>query len=201
MNHREHQRGPKSGRRALQCLALLLSAFATENLPAAGRPRTGTGVPIGPAGAGPTAYLPVLGAPTLRFAEVAPPPDLVARPPAGAPPRPALTVTEASVAQANAAAAQSTTIRTGTPPPPAPATPEASPSPGPAHEPEKPAPSAILPDEIRPQVRPEDFLPFFQVPGSATQPGDVTLVVPVPRSVPTPPALPPSSATYTQTQK
>ena len=106
------------------------------------------------------------------------------------------------VAQANAAAAHSAAIRTTDSVPPAvKATSESSPAVNPAPEPEKSAPSAILPDEVRPQVRPEDFLPFFQVPGSATQPGDVTLVMPVPRSVPTPPALPPSSATYTQTQK
>ncbi len=202
MNHREHQRGPKSVHRALQCLALLLPFLATEHLSAAVRPRSGTGMPQGPAGAGPAVYLPALGAPALRFAEASPPPDLSSRPPAGGPPQPTLTVTETSVAQANAAAAHSAAIRTTDSVPPAvKATSESSPAANPAPEPEKSAPSAILPDEVRPQVRPEDFLPFFQVPGSATQPGDVTLVMPVPRSVPTPPALPPSSATYTQTQK
>ena len=51
------------------------------------------------------------------------------------------------------------------------------PKPAPAvAQPSKPAPAAILPDDTRPVIRAEDFLPYFQVPG----------------------ALPPSSATYTQ---
>ena len=196
MNHREPTHGPKGVRRALHCLAFLLPALATESLPAAVRPRAALGLPSGHHGTEPAAYLPALGAPPLRFAEVAPPPDLVSRPAAAAPPQPALSMTESSVALANAAAAQSAAIRTSdtvsSPEPKAEATASAA---------AKPAPSSILPDENRPQVRPEDFLPFFQIPGSATQPGDVTLVVPVPRNVPAPVALPTSSATYTQTQK
>ncbi|MEO5960295.1 MAG: hypothetical protein ABIR80_14370, partial [Opitutaceae bacterium] len=60
---------------------------------------------------------------------------------------------------------------------------------------------SILPDDARPTIRPEDFLPYFQIPGSAKNSDDVNLLVPVPRSVPTPPTLPPSSATYTITPK
>ena len=74
-----------------------------------------------------------------------------------------------------------------------------------AHEPpagpHRPAPAPILPDDIRPRIRPDDFLPFFQVPGSASRPGDVILTVPAPASAGQPAPLPPSSATYTQTPK
>jgi hypothetical protein len=45
----------------------------------------------------------------------------------------------------------------------------------------------ILPDEMRPWVRPEQFLPFFQLPGS-NGPG-----APAPEKIPT---LPPSTAIY-----
>ncbi|HEY1763983.1 MAG TPA: hypothetical protein VGF85_03605 [Opitutaceae bacterium] len=42
---------------------------------------------------------------------------------------------------------------------------------------------SIIPDEMRPRVRSEEFLPFFQLPTSAPQP---------------PNSIPPSSATYQQ---
>lgn len=201
MNHRETTHRPKAVRRALQCLALLLPAVAPETLRAAVRVRVELGVPAERSSTESSGYLPTLGAPPLRFAAL-PPPDLVSRPAAAAPPRPAMTMTESSVAMANAAAAQSAALNgatQATTPAPEAGGEQAAPSPSA----EKPAPSAILPDELRPQVRPEDFLPFFQIPGSATQPGDVTLVVPVPRkaSAPASETLPQSSATYTQTQK
>jgi hypothetical protein len=59
----------------------------------------------------------------------------------------------------------------------------------------------MIPDDARPTIRAEDFLPYFQIPGSAQQPSDVTLLVPAARSAPAPAAIPPSSATYTQTPK
>ena len=183
-------------RRALHCLALLLPVLAPETMLAAPRQRVALGLPVESPGTEPSAYLPALGAPPLRFAEVAPPPDLVSRPAAAAPPQPALTRTEASVALANAAAAQSAAISGARQARPAEGKAEVS-----SPAPDKPEPLSILPDEARPQVRPEDFLPFFQLPGSATHPNDVTLVVPVPRAAPSPATLPPSSATYTQTQK
>ncbi len=46
---------------------------------------------------------------------------------------------------------------------------------------------AIIPDDMRPRVRPEEFLPFFQLPGSGAS------NAPVPNQ---PAKLPPSSATY-----
>ena len=165
--------------------------------------------PIRTAGEGkrnaePFTYLPVVGAPPLRFQEAMPPPDLVTRPPAAAPPTPALTRTESSVALANAAAARSTSI-TETEPTPV-AAPVVAEKPANKETPPPPQKSAppILRDDARPQVRPEDFLPYFQIPGAAHHPSDVTVIVPAP-SVPAAPAapgtLPPSSATYTQSPR
>jgi hypothetical protein len=189
MNHREPPHLPAGVRKALRGLSLLLlPALALEEGHAVTRlgsiPRSSAPM---------TPYLPVLGAPALRFQEPAPPPDLVTRPAAGAPPTPALTPTESSVAQANVAAAHSAAVTTSEPTEPVTA---------PTSEPKVKAPapknpSPILPDDVRPIVRPEDFLPYFQLPGSPNQSGDV-LLVPVPRS---PGILPPSSATYTQTPK
>lgn len=52
----------------------------------------------------------------------------------------------------------------------------------------------ILPDDTRPKVRAEDFLPFFQPPGANPNPNDVTVAPP-----PAEPGTPtPSSATYRQ---
>jgi len=114
-----------------------------------------------------------------------------------------MSISESSVALANVAAAQSAALNGVPPAHPAEAKPAESSASATPDKPavEKAAPLAILPDELHPQVRPEDFLPFFQIPGAATGPGDVTLVVPVPRNPPAPPTQPTSSATYTQTQK
>jgi hypothetical protein len=55
-------------------------------------------------------------------------------------------------------------------------------------------PPAILPDDLRKEVRPEDLLPFFQFPrGGAT----IGVGVPVPSQAPAP-VMPQSSATYRQ---
>ncbi len=62
---------------------------------------------------------------------------------------------------------------------------------------EKSTPLSILPDETRPQVRPEDFLPYFQAPGSGQHP-NVDVVMPVPWGTPVNPPPIPSSATYIQ---
>ncbi len=48
---------------------------------------------------------------------------------------------------------------------------------------------SIIPDDIRPRVRMEEFLPFFQLPGPAAP------TAPAPES---PDTVPPSSATYRQ---
>jgi hypothetical protein len=56
----------------------------------------------------------------------------------------------------------------------------------------------ILPDDARPTVRPEDFLPFFQYPGSGSKSGAVIITNPVSLTPAVPGTLPPSSATYIQ---
>lgn len=132
-------------------------------------------------------YLLVVGPPALRFQEaLEPQPDLSTRPPAGAPPHP--------IGKA-ATVATREEPRRGEPPAlsPASAAPPQDPAPAPAPD-GSPSPAAILPDEIRPKVRPEDFLPYFQFPQSGANPEDVS-------SVPTPPVpgkQPPSTATYRQ---
>ena len=138
-------------------------------------------------------YLAVLGPPPLRFAAAPPPPDLTVRPPAGAPPIPASANADSTLAPAasaetksSPAVAANTAASTETP-----ASADHN-APSPAK-----APPAILPDDARPAVRPEDFLPYFQIPG---QPGGVNLLVPVPRGAPGPAQLPPSTATYTQSK-
>lgn len=197
MNHREPPHLTAGTRRALHCLSLFLlpalvpdgaHALPRSHTPAAGSDRR----------TDPQPYLPAMGAPLLRFQPAAPPPDLVTRPAAAAPPMPALTPTESSVAQANAAAARSTTITEATTLSPSrtPVAETTSPKPVP---PTTKAPTPILPDSTRPSVRPEDFLPYFQIPGSAQTPSDLTLLVPAPKTPPAPAPLPPSSATYRQT--
>lgn len=206
MNHCEPLRLSGRVRGALHRLSfVVLPALAASGL--AAPPLHPVRPPDRPR-ADPRPYLMVAGAPPLRFEEPTPPPDLMMRPPAAAPPMPALTPTESSVALANAAAAQSTPVAPETPPapppPPVASTPAAPPSPPktpePAPAPVK-SPPPILRDELSPAVRPEDFLPYFQIPGAAQQPNDVTLLVPAPQSAPAPAPLPPSSATYSQTPK
>lgn len=202
MNHREPPHLRVAVRRALHCLSLvLLPTLAPEGVHALPRSRPpGSGPDL--RNAEPNPYLPKLGAPALRFQEATPPPDLVVRPAAAAPPTPPLSPTETSVALANAAAAQSTVAPTRPAPDPAsaPAKPAATETPAPASPPTK-TPPPILPDAARPSVRPEDFLPYFQIPGAARNPSDVTIIAPAAINAPPPPAaLPPSSATYTQSK-
>jgi hypothetical protein len=121
-------------------------------------------------------YLAFVGPPPLRFEELLPPPDLSTHPAAGAPPK----VSEQE-AKAKATSAKPVLVASAPAHPVADKTAPAGPKP-------PPPPAAILPDDVPSQVHPEDFLPYFQVPGSsaANQP-------------PAPPAnLPPSRATYTQ---
>jgi hypothetical protein len=189
MNHREPPHLPAGVRRALRCLSLLLVPAMTLDEGHAGtRLRS-----MVPSGTDSPPYLPILGAPSIRIEEALPPPDLVTRPAAAAPPVPALTPTESSVAVANADAARSTVVAPEQPveekvAPPAPAAPTRTPAP-------------ILPDSLHPVARPEDFLPYFQIPGTAKQPGDVTILAPGAGSAPASAPIPPSSATYTQTPR
>ena len=136
-------------------------------------------------------YLSAIGSPALRFADAIPPPDLTVRPPAGGPPSPA---------EAHSTSSADTEKPDISLAAPTPAAAVAISSSVPSTEPAKAAPvkipPPILPDDTRPKVRAEDFLPFFQFP-APTANGDVTVVAPVPNA-PTPAPLPPSSATYRQ---
>lgn len=137
-----------------------------------------------------TPYLVAIGSPPMRFLAPAPPRDLVSHPPAGAPPQPQLAPpTRPDFVPAD----PPTTIEPAVAEPPATSDVVAT---------EESAPAKrvlpILVDELRPRVRAEDFLPYFQIP--AGQEGDVNLLVPVPRSS-APAALPTSSATYTQSPR
>lgn len=190
MNQREPTAVPYGAGRALPCLALLLLPILTETCASARAQGS-----WGNAGLGSKPYLAVIGAPALRFAEATPPPDIAGRPAGAAPPHPS------SMQEPSASAPPASSPVPSAPPAPIEPTP-----PAPAANAPKPStesanaaapiirtPPPILPDEVHPQARPEDFLPFFQIP--SVRPGD-TNVVPVP---PTPGTLPPSSATYTQT--
>jgi hypothetical protein len=148
-------------------------------------------------------YLTVTSNLSIRFQEELPPPDLSVRPPAGAPPQPQSVAGKPSEtaesrkadekpiapAQPDLNAAQPSADMQ--PSPAASSTP--TPVAAPVAAPDKPAP-AILPDDTKPQVHAEDFLPYFQFPGAHANPNDVT-VAPTP---PVPGIQPPSSATYRQ---
>ncbi len=134
-------------------------------------------------------YLAAVGAPALRFGEAVPPPDLSVRPAAGAPPQP---IEEHGAPLIEPIRGDVTAM------PPTSVAPEAISSPEPIRSTPSKPPPAILPDDTRPKVRAEDFLPFFQFPGSASANGDVTVVAPVPSSASTAAPLPASSATYRQ---
>ncbi|MCX6953466.1 MAG: hypothetical protein NTV51_15055 [Verrucomicrobia bacterium] len=156
----------------------------------------------GGAGAGSDAlpYLAFVGAPPLRFEKATVPPDVLTRPAAGAPPIPPLSPTESSVAQANASAAQS--VAGGPLNPDRTASADGKTDGKAASAPAKPAPKPILPDDTRPALRPEDFLPYFQIPGTGKSSNEVNVIMPA-SALPAPAAapLPPSSATYTQSPK
>lgn len=130
----------------------------------------------------PHPYLSVVGPPPLRFQE-----PFALQKPATQPP--ALREEHAVGAPVQASSAPPAVG-----PAPAHPTQDAPPSkigtsfaPGQTAGPE-PANPTIIPDEMRRRVRPEEFLPFFEPPGSGAPNA-------APSSNP-PPTLPPSSATY-----
>lgn len=136
-------------------------------------------------------YLPLVGAPGLRFLEVIPPPIAAVPPPSGG-------GSERKGAEVNADVVKKPALGTNL------ATPVNSAVVAPKRDvilPEKPSasaieenrPAAILPDDAEPKVKPEDFLPFFEFPGSGKETGRDASGVP---AAPAPGALPPSSATY-----
>ena len=128
----------------------------------------------------PTTYLLVTGPLPLRFQPAPPAPEATARPAGSGPPFPVAKPAEPAIA-----------------PPPATTLSEATPAPAdvilPPVTPAKTDSPPIIPDDTRRRVQAEDFLPFFQFPGSPDAPS-VQLVVP-----PNPPHhATPSTATYRQ---
>jgi hypothetical protein len=189
MNHREPTSVPRGTGQALPCLALLLLPLL-----AVARAWSRPMLPPQAISSDSKPYLGAIGAPPLRFQEPAPPPDLVTRPSAAAPPRPASKEESADVTVAES---HPNPAPLGTAAPPPTSTDSAVTSGAdPSAPPRTPPP--ILRDEIHHQTRAEDFLPFFQIP--ATQPGDVNAAA-VPRAPSAPAPLPTSSATYTQTPR
>ncbi len=177
MNQRVSPPGTAKGRRAWLFLSLLLPALASKVSTQA------TSLPLpGPAPLVPEQsdrpYLALVGPPPLRFEDLLPPPDLSTHPAAGAPPK----VSEAEETVAKAVMKAASIASAPTRPTTAKAAPAASAA-------KVPTVAPILSDDVPAQVRPEDFLPYFQFPGSS---GGADSAPTAPRSIP------PSSATYTQ---
>lgn len=151
-------------------------------------------------------YLTTLGAPQLRFAQAIPPPDLTVHRTAAPPLPPTDEIGQANTAAAAAAFGSIDTlpgIQAEHTPDSAPPPPELGSLPESVHAPDSPAapkppPISILPDDTRQKVRAEDFLPFFQFPGSGPGRSELSVIVPVPPTPPAPGTQPPSSATYRQ---
>lgn len=151
-------------------------------------------------------YLTTLGAPQLRFAQAVPPPDLTVHRVAAPPLPPTEEIGQANTAAAataiGAIEAMPTTTDagagTGAPPPELGTVPESADPPPATPAAAKPPPISILPDDTRQKVRAEDFLPFFQFPGSGGGRSELNVIVPVPPTPPAPGTQPPSSATYRQ---
>jgi len=197
MNHREPPHRAAGERRALRYLSLLLlPALVPKNVSGVSRTRPIPGAPADLRDAEPALapYLAALGAPPLRFETALPPPDLTRRPAPVAPPPPPPAVAEPPSALVEAKSLPAAAVNAASSE--AVATNSAKPAPAPAKVP----PPSIIPDDARPSIRPEDFLPYFEIPGTGRQPGDVRLLVPAPRGAPAPAPLPPSSATYTQSK-
>lgn len=156
----------------------LFMAFATaRTMHAMGHPRPTASHSSGRSSVPADGYLPLVGAPALRFAEEITPAPTGPRPDSIAPLKAAAVMTGPDIVRGKPAASASTSSV---------ARAESKADPAPA---ERSAPLSILPDENRPQVRPEDFLPYFQIPGA------------VPRLINEPAPLPKSTATYTETTK
>lgn len=189
MNH--HQRHlPPGVNRALRSLSLLLLALAFQHealaMPRFYKRKTSV-VATSPRG-----YLSTVGAPALRFEEPAP---LPAAPPSSEPssgtPSPVALAPAHSTEPASAPAvpAGNENLTASETKPERNAGPKTKTSP------------LIIPDDTRPAVHPEDFLPFFQFPSAGKEAGTLNVIVPVPHEPSAGAPLPPSSATYTQTPK
>ena len=180
--------------RYLRLLSLLLlqHALAPGNIDAHARSR----LPLSPSGEPASdgdsrPYLRIAGILPLRIKSATPPPDLITKPAAGAPPQPSANVPATS----SPVAASNPNPEPGGKLPGTTTLPEHAPAVSAAPTDTTP-PAGILPDDTRTSTRPEDFLPFFQFPDANH---DVTVVVPV--TAVRPPAAgqqPPSSASYQQ---
>jgi hypothetical protein len=198
MNQREPSQSPAGTRRATHCLSLLLlTTMAPISVHAFPRPLHF--VAVVSRSVAPMSYLPATGAPPLRFQEpaaialassVGGAESTAATSPANASPTPSsASATGPDIVSPGLTTAAANNDQRG---------PNQSPTSDPSQQPAR-TPAPILPDDARPAVRPEDFLPYFQIPGSAQHPSDVTLLVPAPKAAPAPVRLPASSATYRQT--
>jgi hypothetical protein len=133
-------------------------------------------------------YLRVAPAPPLRFYKPLPPPESSVRPPGGPPPRiPDSAPAKPDVILPKPAAvaaipSASPTLTAGKPATTTPSAPSAAPA------------AAILHDDVPSRASPEDFLPYFQYPGSDRR----TRGTDAPASEA--PPLPRSTATYTEGQ-
>jgi len=196
--HRHLSTPPPPGRAfAVLCRTLLVILHLTMVATAyAARQTLSLSVPIS------RPYLAVYGAPLLRFQEVIPPAPPAAKAISVGPPIAASTPETAEVSLANEQAAAST--------PPMPTVkPLAEQSeaglpdvqdPKDSSTEKRPAIKAlpILPDDTRPRVQSQDFLPLFRFPGTSSANEEISVIAP---GIPVPPApnsLPPSSATYQQ---
>jgi hypothetical protein len=193
MNHRVTPPGPAKGRRAWLYLSLLLPSLASEVAQCPSPPADRNDTPLSQSSSGPSrAYLRYIGPPQLRFQEALPPPDLSVRPPAGGPPKPQAVNSDGTPADASspklplhAVTAAAMVARKE----------DARPAPMLAPPP-PPPPPAILPDDVAPKARPEDFLPYFQFPGAGSPAGDANTAGQAPQASETSRTIPRSSATY-----
>ncbi len=182
MNHREPRLRPRDSAQAWRYLAmLLLPLLDPAHSNAAGRMRSTNRFPSNPR-EGPTPYLQAANAPPLRFQEPPPAPPAIVRPLRGVP-----FPTYRGMNDVSAPDVIVHNPRPAVPPPAEPAN-EIKEAPPP---PRKSSPAPILPDDVRPQTRPEDILPFFQLPGSRRGPIETSVIVPVPASAPSPAPIPP----------
>jgi hypothetical protein len=196
MNLREPPHLPVDHRKTLHYVALLLlPTLAPIIALASGRVRTSGQQSARLGDSAP--YLQSVGAPPIRFRERSPPP--AASPPSsifGTAIRLEGDATEGALNRPDVLLARPAALP-DLAPEPAESTAPAKPV-VPAVKPPPPPPS-IIPDDTRATVRPEDFLPFFQLPSPSSAPGGVGVVVPMPRSATPAVNLPPSAANYRQT--
>ena len=160
---------PGHALRGLACL-LLLGWAARPTLARAAVPRTDPAQSSSP-------YLRASGPLSLRFEPAPVPKELTARPAASGPPFP---LPESAPTAEHPPVASEPEAKPALPDVILPATPSAAPV----------TPPPIIPDDTRPRVQAEDFLPYFRFPS----PPEAALVLP-----PNPPHhATPSTATYRQ---